>query len=975
MAFAAVCACGGHGHGSFLPAAARRTLAGATPIDYAQVVLADGPSAYYRLDDATSVAKDSSPNGYNGTVGGAIAENAAGLLAGSADTAMTFPGGTTSAGVVSFAQNAALQPASAVTLEAWLRFASTPATYTVVTAYGSDRAYAPYDLFFRANGALVAQFYTSAGVLEVQSPTPLAAGTTYHVVSTFDGSTGRLYVNGAQVASAAKTGTLAGYLPGYGFAIGDDAQLEDPEFKGTIDEVAVYAGKVLGAAQILNHYNAGIGGTATTPTPTASPTPTPAPTPTAGGNPGQYPSVILGDAPTAYYALDDTGTAALDASGHAYNGTIGGAVAKGVSGLLPVSSDTAMTFPGTSGASGVVSIPANAAFQPLTNVSLEAWLRFTSIPSAYTVAVAYGTDSFYAPYALFFRANGQLVAQFYLSTGVLEVPSPTNLIANATYYAAATYDGTTGRLYVNGSQVAAVAKSGTLGNYVIGYGLTMGDDAGFSDPAFRGTLDEVALYAGKTLSATQVQNHYAAGTSIVATPTPAPTPTPGVDWATMGFDVQRSGYNPSERTISTANVGGLHALWSAPYALLGGEIGEPVYASGVTIGTQAVNVLYAASGTGVVAAVNADTGVQIWSKQLGNVQYTCGTATYTFGADGTPVIDRSTNRLYVGDGQALVHALDLRTGAEAAGWPVTIAAPADHNFIYGALTLNNGKLYAETSSTCDISPWYGRIVVIDTASATLGNTFYPTQGTSGGGIWGFGGASVDPATNDVYIATGNADGANQTAFYAEQVLGLSADVSTILGNSYATLPANPDADYGATPLLFQPPGCGALVAAVNKAGIFALWNRANISAGPTQTIQMSISSDNGDFVGVPAYDPVTNEVYVGLPSTFGIYKPGVGAFNMRSDCTLNPTPAWNAAFGADGAVLTSADTLRSPITIANGVLYVSDYVTGVSYAFDASSGAQLWSKTLAGKAPVGPIVVNGHLYTSDITGKINAWTP
>src|SRR6185437_5303467 len=112
-----------------------------------------------------------------------------------------------------------------------------------------------------------------------------------------------------------------------------------------------------------------------------------------------------------------------------------------------------------------------------------------------------------------------------------------------------------------------------------------------------------------------------------------------------------------------------------------------------------------------------------------------------------------------------------------------------------------------------------------------------------------------------------------------------------------------------------PPGCPLLAAAVNKSGLFVLYNASTISAGPLQTIQMSITSDNGDFVGVPAWDPVTNDVYVGLPATEGIYRPGLGAFSMQMNCTLNPTPVWNASFGADGA-LTSNDTLRSPISIA-----------------------------------------------------------
>ncbi|HLI96564.1 MAG TPA: PQQ-binding-like beta-propeller repeat protein [Candidatus Baltobacteraceae bacterium] len=448
-------------------------------------------------------------------------------------------------------------------------------------------------------------------------------------------------------------------------------------------------------------------------------------------------------------------------------------------------------------------------------------------------------------------------------------------------------------------------------------------------------------------------------------------------WLTMGYDEQRTGYNPTEHTLGVSNVGGIHALWTTS---IGGEIGEPVYVSSVSVKNVKTSVLYATSGSGQAVAINAGTGAILWRHQMSTVSYKCGTGTYSFGANGTPVIDRSTNRIYATDGAANVHALNMSTGAEIAGWPVNIATPANHNFIYSALTYNhaNHTLYAETSSTCEISPWYGRITAIDPATPAITNTFFVAQGASGGGIWGFGGASVDPSTNDVYIATGNGDthnGGSQTAGYSEQVVALSPDLGTVLGHYYAKLPPGHDSDFGATPLLFQPPGCPLLAAAVNKTGLFVLYKASDISAGPVQTIDMSINSDNGDFIGNPSYDPLTNFVYIGLPATFGIYKPGMGAFSVGSNCTLNPTPVWNAVFGADGAKLTGDDTFRSPISIANGVAYVSDYDTGVAYAFNASTGAELWSHTLSGKGVVGPIVISGRLYTSDITGKITAWSP
>jgi outer membrane protein assembly factor BamB len=254
-------------------------------------------------------------------------------------------------------------------------------------------------------------------------------------------------------------------------------------------------------------------------------------------------------------------------------------------------------------------------------------------------------------------------------------------------------------------------------------------------------------------------------------------------------------------------------------------------------------------------------------------------------------------------------------------------------------------------------------------------TFFPAQGSSGGGIWGWGGASIDPATNNVFVATGNSSGSSQTVGYSEQIIELSADLSTVIAHNHPSLPGSADADFGATPLLFQPPGCPPLLAAVNKSGAFVLYNRNNISAGPVQTILMSIATSKADFVGVPSYDPVTHYVYVGLPSTFGIYKPGAGAFSINANCTLNTTPVWNAVFGPDGAASGAGVTLRSPITIANGVAYVSDYTGKTMHALDAATGAQLWSAALTNIGMVGPVVVNGRVYVGDYGGTIQAFSP
>jgi hypothetical protein len=256
------------------------------------------------------------------------------------------------------------------------------------------------------------------------------------------------------------------------------------------------------------------------------------------------------------------------------------------------------------------------------------------------------------------------------------------------------------------------------------------------------------------------------------------------------------------------------------------------------------------------------------------------------------------------------------------------------------------------------------------------------RGASGGGIWGPGGASIDPVTHHVFIATGNADTRtgqhqHQNAPYAEQVIELSPTLGTILGNNYPTnIPGDvgDDLDFGATPLLFKPDGCPALVAAINKSGMFELYDRGSISSGPIQYIAMSVPSDNANFIGVPAYDPATGYVYVGLPTSQGIYKPGLAAFKIASTCTLNPTPVWSANFGPDGSMGGNQEP-RSPISIANGVVYVSNYQGDTEYAFNAKTGARLWSVALSGWGFVGTVIANGTVYVSDYFGNISAWAP
>jgi outer membrane protein assembly factor BamB len=431
-----------------------------------------------------------------------------------------------------------------------------------------------------------------------------------------------------------------------------------------------------------------------------------------------------------------------------------------------------------------------------------------------------------------------------------------------------------------------------------------------------------------------------------------------VDWATFGFDTSRSDDNPVETTIGPGNAGQLQQLWSTK---LGGALyHQPMLAANVTVGTGTEEVVYQGSEDGLITALNAADGSIIWQRDLHRGSGSCA----AMGTSDAPVIDRPTNLLYVAGGDGSVYALDLGTGAIAPGWPIAVATTNEH--VWSGLNLVNGVLYVPVAGCNDQPPYRGRIVAVKVASRRSKAWYVVGQtGPSGGGIWGWGGVSVDPVSHDVFAATGNALGPNEHVRFAEHVVRLSAALAVKAANYPGV--TGIDVDFGSTPVLYQATGCPAQLAVENKDGELFVYDRDTISSGPFQSIKVT-DPHLGYLIGHPAWDPATQTLFVanGSDSPDGTYLHGLLAMKVQPDCTL--ALAWQQTRGANKYHI-------PPPMVANGVVYFADFLNPVVYAFDTITGQELWSSaawTAAGFA-ASPMLVNGVLYVSEDDGTIHAF--
>lgn len=458
-------------------------------------------------------------------------------------------------------------------------------------------------------------------------------------------------------------------------------------------------------------------------------------------------------------------------------------------------------------------------------------------------------------------------------------------------------------------------------------------------------------------------------------------PAARADFLTYGGSNARLGDIPGRVGITPATAPKLKYDW---YTQVGGAVSsEPVVVDGVRVAGHRRNLVVVGTEHGKVLALDAVAGKIVWSRRVGTIYdkpaADCqASPDAKFGVFETMAIDRRAGRVYAVDARGKAWAFALSTGKIAAGWPVDVRGGSG-DFYWGGLTLSRGLLYVSVASLCDLGKWEGGVVAVNVRHPKhkLRWIVVPPRLGTGGGVWGWGGVSVDDRTGDVYAATGNsANTSTETVGASEAVVRLTPRLKVLQVNQPLMPPYQiGDRDFGSTPVLLNASGCPPQLVALNKDGELLLYDRNNLAAGPVQRMWVAANSAASPIplYGMPAFDPASRTLVLvspTTPSTPGLQQ-GVQALTLTSGCRF--AVRWWHRFDSPDA--------GSPPTIAGGVIYIGTGRNSAVRAFRLSDGALLWSQGLpstnaaSSNVTAAPVVDRGRLFLADWSGHVWAFRP
>lgn len=222
-----------------------------------------------------------------------------------------------------------------------------------------------------------------------------------------------------------------------------------------------------------------------------------------------YLSQVLADTPQWYFRMGVSSGATLsDISGRGYSAALNGGFTLSQAGALAVSTDTAISFNGSTGYASLSSLilPCVTAF------TVECWFKVASTSNLSNTPRLISQDNAASnlkgfDFGVFPAGTTGAFFNVAVNGANKQAASSTVFSANTWYHMVAVFDGSFARLYTNGAQTASIAASGSMS--ISSNPLFL---AALTGPAnyLNGSLDECAGY-GYALTADRIKAHYNAG--------------------------------------------------------------------------------------------------------------------------------------------------------------------------------------------------------------------------------------------------------------------------------------------------------------------------------------------------------------------------------------------------------------------------------------------------------------------------------
>jgi hypothetical protein len=450
---------------------------------------------------------------------------------------------------------------------------------------------------------------------------------------------------------------------------------------------------------------------------------------------------------------------------------------------------------------------------------------------------------------------------------------------------------------------------------------------------------------------------------------------------------------------------------------------QPLYKSALAIPDNGIhNVLFVETENDSAYAFDADTGTQLWHvSALGSGESPsddrgCGQVTPNIGITATPVIDPAAGphgTIYLvamskdasGNYYQRLHALDLATGQEQAGSPVTIQAtytgsgqegsngklvfdPKQHEERAGLLLLN-GVIYTSWTSHCDINPYTGWIIGYSEKTLQQTSVLDLAPNGSEASVWMSGAGLAADSAGNIYLlvangtfdTTLNAQGFPAQSDYGNAFLKVSTasnalSVADYFDMSNTVAESGADEDLGSGGALLLPDLTDAmgnvhhLALGAGKDQIIYVVDRNNMgkfNAGTDQVYQELQGVLSGSVFGMPAW--FNNTVYYGA-----VGEPIIALPVANAQLLSTPSSETSTSFEYPGATPSI-----SANGISNGIVWAAENSTpAVLHAYDASNLThEPYNSNMAsggrdqfgtGNKFITPTIVSGKVYVGTTNG-------